>query len=82
MLLTSWPDKVSDMKPNPFVVPLLVAGGIVSLLGLAFTVLGLVNTSPVPVLDDVAPLLLSLGIPLLAAGLVVAGIDWRLTHGR
>lgn len=70
------------MKPNPFVVPLLVAGGIVALLGLAFTVLGLVNTSPVPVLDDVAPLLLSLGIPILTAGLVVAGIDWRLTHGR
>lgn len=68
------------MKPNPFVLPLVAVGGVLALVGLVLTIASATGGMRVDVLDVLAPVLIAVGVPILAAGLVVAGIDWRLTR--
>lgn len=72
------------MKPNPFVLPMLVGGGILSLLGVLFTIVSVVGTAgqATPIFLTIAPLMLAVGVPFLVGGVVLAGVDWRARNGR
>ncbi|WP_336625594.1 MULTISPECIES: hypothetical protein [unclassified Microbacterium] len=71
------------MKSNPFMIPLIGGGAVLALVGVLLTVMSLTGGYAfAPALVYVGALLLAIGGPALAGGLVLAGVDWRLTKGR
>ncbi len=71
------------MKPNPFVLPLVAVGGVLTLVGVLVTVMSITGGySFAATLSSVAAVLVAVGAPALVGGVVLAGIDWRLTKSR
>lgn len=71
------------MKSNPYMVPLIGGGAVLALVGTLLTVMSITGAYTfAPALVSVGAVLLAIGAPALVGGLVLAGVDWRLTKGR